>query len=130
MCGGRSGTGGTFLNDSLVSFFLMFLSTRCNIGGGVASGDSDMIEGDFVIMSGPKTSPCPLAASGLRCFGDLVLDLGSSPDKSSLAGFFFFPLGSDVPSMSSKACAFAGRPFAMAEFEVCWEIERGSLDLS
>lgn len=50
--------------------------------------------------------------------------------KSSLAGFFF-RLGEDcVPSMSRIEFAFAGRPLAIADEEVCCDMERGTRDLS
>lgn len=59
------------------------------------------------------------------------MDFGSKDDKSSLLGFFFFSLyPALVPSMSSMAWALEGTPLAMAEFEVCCEIESGSFDLS
>lgn len=35
-----------------------------------------------------------------------------------------------APSTSSRALAFDGRPFAMAEEEVCWEMDKGIFDLS
>jgi hypothetical protein len=35
-----------------------------------------------------------------------------------------------APSTSSRALAFDGRPFAMAEEDVCWEMDKGIFDLS
>ena len=90
-------------------------------------GETDSIEGDLVIISGPRTMR--FSSCGL-----LLEDLcrGRRCERSSMAGFFFFVSCGDsaVPSMSSSALAFDGRPFAIAELEVCWEIERGSFDLS
>jgi len=70
--------------------------------------------------------------SGLRNLDDLCRL--SSEVRSSIAGFFFLAglvAGSVyVPSMSRSSEALLGNPLAMAEFDVCWEIESGSVDLS
>lgn len=59
-----------------------------------------------------------------------------------MAGFFFLgfldrgpapapaPAQPQAPPVFKMALALDGRPLAMAELDVCWEMARGSLDLS
>ena len=56
--------------------------------------------------------------------------LAMSCVKSRRAGFFFRLGGDIVPSMSRMVLAFEGRPFAIADDEVCCDIDRGTRDLS
>jgi hypothetical protein len=100
------------------------------MGGGAVSGETEIIDGDRVIMSGPRTSPFVAASEGERCLEDM--DFGSRWERSSLDGFFFLGSGGKAkdPSISSKALAFAGKPFAIAEDAVCCDMESGTFDLS
>jgi hypothetical protein len=84
------------------------------------------------VADGDVVNEWPLLESGWRCFGDLCPR--SKAERSSFEGFFHAFFGWTVsvnsPSMSSSAMAFAGRPLAMAEFDVCCEMESGRLALS
>jgi hypothetical protein len=91
-----------------------------------------MIEGEVDVMSSPTTKPLCELPDGV--LGDMCRDelgLGESKDRSSPAGFFFLGLeGAREPSMSRSALALPGKPLAMAEFDVCCEMDNGSFDLS
>jgi len=59
--------------------------------------------------------------------------LGNKYERSSRLGFFFafaFAGADRVPSTSRMELAFRGKPLAIAEADVCWDIDKGSLDLS
>jgi hypothetical protein len=111
----------------LVSFFLNLLSFGSGICG--KSGErEDITEGDLVNTSSPRTKPLDGLSVGVSDAANF--DLGSRCVRSSLAGFFLDFACDDAPSMSSSALAFSGSPLAMAELEVCCEMDRGTLDLS
>ena len=86
-------------------------------------------EGDLMTKSCPKIVVArpppgpPLDDDGL---------LGSKVEMSSLGTIpRFFGLGLDLdPSMSSIVLALGGRPFAIADADVCCDIDSGTLDLS
>jgi len=75
-----------------------------------------------IVVARPPPGP-PLDDDGL---------LGSKVEMSSLGTIpRFFGLGLDLdPSMSSIVLALGGRPFAIADADVCCDIDRGTLDLS
>jgi hypothetical protein len=103
--------------------------SECCAGGGVGAEDKDVEDADFALLS---TRSWLLLGAAWTCFG--VLCLCSKADRSNLEGFFRAFFGWDgslnSPSMSSNAWAFEGRPLAIAEFEVCCDIDSGSLALS
>lgn len=93
---------------------------------GVCDGDEmcDMKDGDLVTYSLPsRWSPCVF---------DCQRRLGFKIDRSNLAGFFFLLVGpASVPSISSREWALLlGRPLAIAEFDVCCEMDSGTLERS
>lgn len=118
---------------SLVSFLRGFFSGFGSESDGETAEDKDTTEGDRVIESGPNTK-LPLRASLESAFLDGVPAVGRRCVKSSLVGFFLSVFGGSGAgrgeSMSSSSCALFGRPFAMAEFDVCCDMDSGSLVLS
>ena len=87
----------------------------------------DADDGDLSIISALKKPP---RLELLALVGDRDLP-GKSSERSSFEGFFLFCAASDrVPSMSRSELAFRGRPLAITELDVCWDITNGTLALS
>lgn len=101
---------------------------------GDTAGGVDMTEGDLVNRSDPNTKFILSLPFWENLDSREDAEGDSRCDKSSLLGFFLCIVGGLGAGrgqvMSSTSAALPGNPLAMAELDVCWDIERGSFDLS